>query len=139
MPTSANNQETLSRSKSQRPREAASPGAATVASGPSETARSSQEPQKKPVQRDDRIPFSTRLRFESDDGGYIIQGTTSDVSMSGAFLSTETLFPGLTEGMEGVVFVEMSKEGNTFEVSFHCTIARITPRGLGLNFESEME
>ncbi|MBF0147906.1 MAG: PilZ domain-containing protein [Magnetococcales bacterium] len=91
------------------------------------------------MKRDDRIPFSTRLRFESDDGRHVINGTTSDVSMSGAFLSSDELPADIKEGMEGVVFVEMSKGGNTFEVSFHCTIARVTPRGLGLNFENEFE
>lgn len=94
---------------------------------------------KSAVQRDDRIPFNTKLRFESDDGEYSVEGATSDVSMSGAFLNSETLPAGLKEGMEGVVFLEMSKDGNTFEVSFHCTIARVTARGMGLNFESEIE
>ncbi|MBF0436522.1 MAG: PilZ domain-containing protein [Magnetococcales bacterium] len=102
-------------------------------------AASTQAGKKIAVQRDDRIPFNTKLRFESDDGVYTIEGATSDVSMSGAFLNSETLPPSLKEGMEGVVFLEMSKEGNTFEVSFHCTIARVTPRGIGLNFESEVE
>lgn len=94
---------------------------------------------KKAVERDDRIPFNTVLRFESDDGCHVIKGTTSDVSMSGAFLNSGTLPPGIPEGLEGVVFLEMTKEGNTFEVSFHCVVARVTPRGLGLNFESEVE
>ncbi|HIJ82776.1 MAG TPA: PilZ domain-containing protein [Magnetococcales bacterium] len=99
----------------------------------------SQAPQKNAVQRDDRIPFSTRLRFECDDGQHIVHGTTSDVSMSGAFLNSDQLPSSLKEGMEGVVFLEMSKDGNTFEVSFHCTVARITPKGMGLNFENEVE
>lgn len=94
---------------------------------------------KKAVERDDRIPFNTFLRFESDDGCHIIKGTTSDVSMSGAFLSSNALPPGISEGLEGVVFLEMTKEGNTFEVSFHCVVARVTSKGLGLNFESEVE
>ncbi|MBF0447162.1 MAG: PilZ domain-containing protein [Magnetococcales bacterium] len=100
---------------------------------------SSDSPQKH-AQREDRIPFSTQLRFEADQTNHVIVGLTKDVSMSGAFIETMQETAGLTEGDEGVVFVEMSEEGKSFEVSFHCVIARIIPnRGIGLNFESEEE
>ncbi|MBF0421987.1 MAG: PilZ domain-containing protein [Magnetococcales bacterium] len=111
---------------------AVSPASSLPAQGPAQTHKST-------VHRDDRIPFNTKLRFESDDSAFVIQGTTTDVSMSGAFLNSDHLPPGVQEGMEGVVFLEMSKGGNTFEVSFHCSVARVTPKGLGLNFENEVE
>lgn len=111
-------------------------GNSAVDTPPQKSAQKISQPQtKQPIQRDDRIPFSTNLRFESDDGCHVISGTTADVSMSGAFLSANEIDPTIKEGSEGVVFLEMTKEGKTFEVSFHCAVARITPRGMGLNFE----
>ncbi len=94
---------------------------------------------KKP-KRDERIPFSTQLRFEADHRDVVFEGLTTDVSMSGAFIETTEIFEDLQEGDEGVVFVEMNKEGHTFEVSFHCVVARIIPgKGVGFDFESEVD
>jgi hypothetical protein len=88
--------------------------------------------------REERIPFSTQLRFEADNCDVIVEGLTKDVSMSGAFIETTAIHEELKEGDEGVIFVEMNKDGKTFEVSFHCTIARIIPnRGIGFDFESD--
>lgn len=92
------------------------------------------------AEREERIPFNTQLRFEADDSDFVIEGLTTDVSMSGAFIKSTESTEGLIEGDEGVVFVEMNKDGHTFEVSFHCVVARIIPgRGIGLDFESEEE
>jgi hypothetical protein len=92
------------------------------------------------AEREQRIPFSTQLRFEADHSGIVLEGLTKDVSMSGAFIETAEVNPELKEGDEGVIFVEMNKDGKTFEVSFHCIVARIIPgRGIGFDFESEEE
>ncbi|MBF0453493.1 MAG: PilZ domain-containing protein [Magnetococcales bacterium] len=92
------------------------------------------------AKRDERIPFSTQLRFEADHKDVVIEGLTTDVSMSGAFIQTTAENLPLVEGDEGVVFVEMDKDGQTFEVSFHCVVARVIPgRGVAFDFESEEE
>ncbi|MBF0179452.1 MAG: PilZ domain-containing protein [Magnetococcales bacterium] len=82
-----------------------------------------------------RIPFHTRMRLEIALGE-VIEGFTVDVSMSGAFMETDTSASPCAVGDKGVVFLEM-KEGNaTYEVSFPCQVARVNVRGIGLDFES---
>ncbi|GAB0057772.1 hypothetical protein SIID45300_02104 [Candidatus Magnetaquicoccaceae bacterium FCR-1] len=83
-----------------------------------------------------RFPFHTRIRLEIALG-QVYQGHTADVSMSGAFMETTQPTGEIVVGDKGVVFLEMHEEGSTYEVSFPCTVARINPRGIGLDFESE--
>nr|CRH05033.1 conserved protein of unknown function [include PilZ domain] [Candidatus Magnetococcus massalia] len=94
-----------------------------------------EEQQEDVSRQDERIRFITDLVFYAADGTRYT-GQTSDVSFSGAFLTTE-LPEGSTlqEGDEGVVEVTVSEDGRTFNMSFPCKIARITANGLGLNFD----
>ncbi|MBF0193848.1 MAG: PilZ domain-containing protein [Magnetococcales bacterium] len=97
-------------------------------------------PDKKSARDDKRITLKAKLRFEADNSDIVISGETKNVSMSGAFLETIEPLTGLNDGDEGVVFVEMNKGGNIFDVSFHCVIARLKPGvGIAFNFESEEE
>ncbi|MBF0627669.1 MAG: PilZ domain-containing protein [Magnetococcales bacterium] len=83
-----------------------------------------------------RFPFHTKIRLEVALGESIT-GFTADVSMSGAFMESDQPIAGVQIGDKGVVFLEMKEGGSTYEVSFPCTVARINPRGIGLDFESE--
>lgn len=83
-----------------------------------------------------RFPFHTKIRLEVALGESI-QGFTADVSMSGAFMETDSPTDAVRVGDKGVVFLEMKEGGATYEVSFPCTVARINARGIGLDFESE--
>ncbi|MBF0381253.1 MAG: PilZ domain-containing protein [Magnetococcales bacterium] len=95
---------------------------------------------KKTARDDKRISFRAKLRFEADHDDIVISGETKNVSMSGAFLETKEPLTGLKDGDEGVVFVEMNERGKTFDVSFHCVVARLKPGyGIAFNFESEVE
>ena len=88
--------------------------------------------------RDKRISFQTKLRFEADSSDIVIEGETKNVSMSGAFLESSEPLTGLNAGDEWVVFVETNKDGETFHLSFHCVISRIKPNeGIAFNFENE--
>ncbi|MBF0357416.1 MAG: PilZ domain-containing protein [Magnetococcales bacterium] len=90
--------------------------------------------------RDERISFRAKLRFEADRSGIVIVGETTNVSMSGAFLESSQPLTGLNVGDEGVVFVETNEDGETFQLSFHCVISRIKPNeGVAFDFESEEE
>ncbi|MBF0271351.1 MAG: PilZ domain-containing protein [Magnetococcales bacterium] len=83
-----------------------------------------------------RFPFHTKIRLEVALG-QSVSGFTADVSMSGAFMESDMPTDELRVGDKGVVFLEMKEGGSTYEVSFPCTVARINPRGVGLDFESE--
>ncbi|MBF0340729.1 MAG: PilZ domain-containing protein [Magnetococcales bacterium] len=83
-----------------------------------------------------RFPFHTRMRLEVALG-QSIEGLTADVSMSGAFMETTMSTGGVLVGDKAVVFLEMKEGGATYEVSFPCTVARVNPRGVGLDFESD--
>lgn len=99
----------------------------------------SSEPPNK-IGREERIPFSTHLRFEADHKDVTLEGWTKNVSMTGAFVETTEVCPQLQQGDEGVVFVEMDKDGQVFQVSFPCVVARLIPgQGIGFDFESEEE
>ncbi|MBF0614022.1 MAG: PilZ domain-containing protein [Magnetococcales bacterium] len=83
-----------------------------------------------------RFAFHTRIRLEVAVGESIC-GWTADVSMSGAFMETDTSNLAVQVGDKGVVFLEMREGGASYEVSFPCTVARVNARGIGLDFESE--
>ena len=85
-----------------------------------------------------RIPFASQLRFESH-AGIVALGYTTNVSLSGAFMHVENGPPEINMGDEGVVFLDVQRGEQRFNVSFPCKVARITPEGYGLDFESEME
>jgi hypothetical protein len=83
-----------------------------------------------------RIPFHTKMRLEIALG-VVIEGYTIDVSMSGAFMGTDLPTQECQIGDKGVVFLTMKEGNSTYEVSFPCQVARINPRGIGLDFESD--
>ncbi|MEO5333272.1 MAG: PilZ domain-containing protein [Magnetococcus sp. YQC-5] len=84
-----------------------------------------------------RFPFHTRMRLEIALG-QSLEGYTADVSMSGAFMEIDGPKDLCQVGDKGVVFLEMKKGEETYEVSFPCQVARINARGIGLDFESDL-
>ncbi|MEO5346348.1 MAG: PilZ domain-containing protein [Magnetococcus sp. YQC-9] len=89
-----------------------------------------------PPRSEARFPFHTKIRLEIALG-QVYHGHTADVSMSGAFMETSQPTDEIVIGDKGVVFLEMQEGGSSYEVSFPCSVARINPRGIGLDFESE--
>ncbi|MEO5378051.1 MAG: PilZ domain-containing protein [Magnetococcus sp. DMHC-6] len=83
-----------------------------------------------------RIPYMTELEFQADHGA-IFHGHTSDVSYSGAFLNTQQEPLNIQVGDVGVAAITITEANKrSYNVSFPCIVARVTPKGLGLNFES---
>ncbi|MEO5366496.1 MAG: PilZ domain-containing protein [Magnetococcus sp. WYHC-3] len=92
-------------------------------------------PSKEVPRQDERFRFVSHVRFLGD-GGLIIQGRTSDVSLSGAFLEPDPPVTGLAPGLEGVLEVTLNENGQAVVMDFPCIVARVTPRGIGLNFDA---
>ncbi|MBF0625938.1 MAG: PilZ domain-containing protein [Magnetococcales bacterium] len=86
-----------------------------------------------PARLNDRIQFVTDLLLRTDSGR-LHSGHTTDVSLTGAFLHTEAPPEGLTVGETGVAAVTVLSHGQEVNMAFPCTVARITPGGIGLHF-----
>ncbi|MBF0186340.1 MAG: PilZ domain-containing protein [Magnetococcales bacterium] len=87
---------------------------------------------------DKRIRFVTGLSL-SMDTGLAMEGQTTDVSLSGAFMQIEGGPPEeIQSGDRGVVGVMVKEEENTYTMSFPCTVVRVTHEGLGLDFDEEI-
>lgn len=91
-----------------------------------------------PTRREERIPYATRLTYTSDQG-LVLHGYTTDVSLSGAYLHLEKYPDGVTVGDRGMVAVTLQRDGQQYEMSFACTVARINQLGMGLYFDDSDE
>jgi hypothetical protein len=85
-----------------------------------------------------RLRFVTTLVLQTD-AGQVVEGHTTDVSLGGAFLHTDGVPSGVVVGEQGVAAVTVSKGDSELQMVFPCTIARITPAGIGLNFDEPEE
>ncbi|MBF0310071.1 MAG: PilZ domain-containing protein [Magnetococcales bacterium] len=91
-----------------------------------------------PARHAERIRFITNLTFRGDDG-LVVEGHTTDVSLSGAFLFTDVIPPAAKVGQGGIVEVLVREGEREFNMTFPCSIARVTERGLGLFFDQQEE
>ncbi|MBF0425189.1 MAG: PilZ domain-containing protein [Magnetococcales bacterium] len=91
-----------------------------------------------PSRLNERIRFITDLTLRTDSGVTVV-GYTRDVSLSGAFLHTETPLVGVAQGESGVAAVTVQEGDHQYNMAFPCVVARITPEGVGLHFDEPDE
>ncbi|MBF0439458.1 MAG: PilZ domain-containing protein [Magnetococcales bacterium] len=90
-----------------------------------------------PFRINDRFALRTKIRLEIALG-QTIAGYTTDVSISGAFLQTDQSTEECQIDDKGNVFIETKEGDETYDVSFPCVVARITPQGIGLDFDYQL-
>ncbi|MBF0159680.1 MAG: PilZ domain-containing protein [Magnetococcales bacterium] len=88
------------------------------------------------TRNDPRIRFVTGIVLRTQDN-LVIEGHTSDVSLSGAFLQTSGSHYDITPGEKGVAAVTVQEQEHEYTMVFPCTVARVTRDGIGLNFDDD--
>ncbi len=86
----------------------------------------------------DRIGFVTSLVVRTNSGK-VFTGETTDVSLTGAFLHTDTAPTDVVAGEPGAAEITVQEGGRDVSMVFPCVVARVTATGLGLDFENEEE
>jgi hypothetical protein len=82
----------------------------------------------------DRIGYVAILNLSTKSGN-IFTGETTDVSLTGAFLYTETEPTNVVPGEPGIVEITIKEADREVSMVFPCFVARVTSTGLGLSFE----
>ncbi|MBF0435779.1 MAG: response regulator [Magnetococcales bacterium] len=77
----------------------------------------------------ERQEYQTGMTLELNSG-IVISGYTLDVSLGGVFLLTDTPLTHISLGDKGTIHIKIAQ----LNLAFPCVVARINPRGIGVNF-----
>ena len=91
-----------------------------------------------PARENPRMRFITSLTLRTQQG-FVLEGFTTDVSFGGAFLHTTSPAQGIKVGDDGVAAITVREGDREFQMIFPCQVARVTDRGIGLNFDDPEE